>query len=100
MPKGLKTYEMGRYANLAGSGTTHVAAAAGVLGTLVVNKSVDTATITIYDDPAGTSGAKIATITLSGTVPVALHYGVSFNTGLTIVASGATDITIIYEVSP
>lgn len=87
-------------ANIAGAATTVVKSGAGILGSITINKAVASATITIYDNTAA-SGLALATITLSsGGVTDVTPYGRDldwmFGTGLTIVTSGATDITIGY----
>lgn len=85
-----------RYLNIAGAATTVVKAAPGSLFYIVNNKPVSTATITIYDNTAG-SGTKIGTITNSTVVtPYFLEYECRFATGLTIITSGADDITVVY----
>lgn len=77
--------------------TTTIKTGPGVLHGVTVNTLVASATITIYDNTAG-SGTKIATITLPSTItaatPFEINYDVGFATGLTIVTSGATDITV------
>lgn len=86
------------YTNITTATTATVKSGAGVLNTIVVNTLVASATITIYDNTAG-SGNKIGTITLPSTItgddPVVIVYGgVAFSTGLTLVTSGATDISV------
>lgn len=89
-----------KYFNINSATTTTVKSGAGSLYTITINTPVASATITLYDNTAG-SGTKIATITLPSTItslgPMTLNYGVSFATGLTIVTSGATDLTASYE---
>lgn len=85
-----------RYARITTATTTVVKAAPGTLWSVVVNKPVGSSTITIYDNTAG-SGTVIALITNSAdTKPFDLGYGVRFETGLTIVTSGADDVTVVY----
>lgn len=54
----------------------------------------------LYDSTGAIIGP-FATITLpstiTGVVPFTLPYNVAFSTGLTIVTSGATDITVSYS---
>lgn len=83
------------YKNIAGASTTVVKTGSGILSSIMVNKSVDATTVSIYDALSATNPIAIAT--LSGTVPILLNYnGVRFNTGLTVVTSGATDITVSF----
>ena len=85
-----------RFVNITTATTTTVKSVAGVLCRIVVNKPITLGTVTIYDNTAG-SGTKIGTITHSGAVPYVLDYEARFSTGLTIVTSGADDITVMYE---
>lgn len=86
--------------NVVGAATTTVKSGAGILHKVIINTPVASATITIYNNTAG-SGAKIGTLTLgsviTGDQPVCLVYDLSFSTGLTFVTSGATDLTVIYR---
>lgn len=88
------------YKNIATAATTLVKTGAGTLHILIVNTLIASATITIYDSLTG-SGTKIATLTLPSTItgdaPFSLAYELPFATGLTIVTSGATDLTVSYE---
>lgn len=88
------------YKNITTGTTTAVKSGPGILAALTINAPVASATITIYDNTAA-SGTKIATITLPSTItsdtPVTLNYNVAFATGLTIVTSGSTDLTISYR---
>jgi hypothetical protein len=85
------------YTHVSTATTTTVKSGAGFLHALTINTYVASATITIYDNTAA-SGTKIATITLPSTItgdaPITLTYDLVFSTGLTIVTSGATDITV------
>ena len=88
-----------KYRNIAGAATTVVRSGPGRLVQININKSVLSTTITVYDNTAA-SGTKIATITNPSTLhqdQYSLAYNCAFNTGLTIVTSGADDITVIYE---
>jgi hypothetical protein len=85
----------GSYLNIVGAATTTVKAGQGALIGIVVNKPVNADTITLWDNTAA-SGTKIGTITISGTVPLFLKFDCKFSNGLTVVTSGADDITIIY----
>jgi hypothetical protein len=88
------------YKNITTATTTAVKSGVGFLHALTINTYVASATITIYDNTAA-SGTKIGTITLPSTItadaPVTLTFDVGFATGLTIVTSGATDVTVSYR---
>lgn len=88
------------YANITAAATTTVKSGNGTLAALSINTFVASATITIYDSLAG-SGAKIGAITLPSTItgdaPVVLPFNLAFSIGLTIVTSGATDITVTFK---
>lgn len=84
------------YTRISTATTTVVKAAAGTLWRVSVNKPVAVSTITIYDNTAG-SGTVIALITNTADVkPYYLDFGLRFQTGLTIVTSGADDVTVVY----
>lgn len=83
-----KTYTAGTGAQVKGS--------AGTFHSIIVNTSVAGATITIYDSLTA-SGTKIATITLPSTAVVGpILYDVAFTTGLFVVPSTTTDLTVAY----
>lgn len=88
------------YAHITTGTTTTPVSAPAVLHAITVNTLIASATITIYDNTAA-SGTKIATITLPSTItgvdPFTLYFDVPLGIGLTIVTSGATDITVAYR---
>lgn len=88
------------FTNITTATTTTVKSGSGFFKALIVNKGVATATITIYDNTAG-SGTKIGTITFGAALlsdpGSTVEYCCKFSTGLTIVTSGATDLTVIYK---
>jgi len=85
-----------RYSNITSAATNVVKSGPGTLWRITVNKPVASSTITIYDNTAG-SGTKIGTITNTTDVkPYYLDFGARFETGLTIITSGADDITVNY----
>ena len=96
----IKVEQRFSYANMTTGTTTTIKSGAGFLHAIIVNTPVASATIKIYDNTAG-SGTLIGTITCGGTLASDqisdYMYDVSFATGLTIVTSGATDITISYR---
>ena len=89
-----------KYVNIAAAATTTVRSGPGFLEAILVNKTIASATITIYDNTAG-SGTKIGTIaypaTLLNNTDQFNYGGVKFNTGLTIVTDQATDLTVVYR---
>ena len=87
-----------KFANISGAATTVVKSGAGTLHRLTINKPVAASTITVYNNTAG-SGAKIATITnpAGAGQPYYIDYIVRFDVGLTIITSGADDVTAVYQ---
>lgn len=96
----LKVENRFAYLNITTATTTVVRSGPGLLHAIIVNKAVASATVTIYDNTAA-SGTKIGTITFPATITGAdqhpMTYNVSFANGLTIVTSGATDLTVSYR---
>lgn len=96
----VQTYQSNSFANITSGTTTNVKSGSGTLSKITINTLIAAATITIYDNTAA-SGTKIGTITLQSTItgsdPVTLTYDISFATGLTIVTSGSTDLTVSYR---
>lgn len=93
--------EAGRtFSNITTATTTTIKSGSGFLHTLTINTTVASGVITIYDNTAG-SGTKIATITNPLTLlqmgPLTATYDLAFSTGLTIVTTGAQDITVTYR---
>jgi hypothetical protein len=90
----MKVEHQMRYATIATATTTTVKTGAGVLHNIIVTGGT-TGTIVIYDNTAA-SGTKIAdfdTTNLLATYP----FHCKFSTGLTIVTSAATKITVNYR---
>jgi hypothetical protein len=83
------------YQNIASATTTVVKTGAGILRSIVINTTA-AAAITIYDNTAG-SGNKIATIAASPAIGSVFEFHCAFNTGLTIVTAGASDITVAFR---
>jgi len=85
------------YYHLSGDAATHVLKyGAGVIHKIVFNNTTG-ASITIYDNTAG-SGTVIGIITTTSAVPGSWDYNAPFSTGLTLVTVGnGLDATIIYE---
>lgn len=95
----LKTIESFNFNNITTATTTTVKSGSGHLKRIVINKAVLGTTITIYNNTTGAAPA-IGTITFGAALlsdpPIVADYGVDFSTGLTIVTSGAVDITVAY----
>jgi bifunctional ADP-heptose synthase (sugar kinase/adenylyltransferase) len=83
------------YKNISTATTTVVDSGAGTLDRIIINTTT-ASTITVYDNTAA-SGTKIATIAASVPNGTNLVYNLKFNTGLTIVTAGASDITVVYN---
>lgn len=96
----IKVEQRYAYLNIATNTTTTVKSGAGFFHTLNIGKAVASGTITIYDNTTN-SGTKISTITFPATLltdaPYTMVFDVSFSTGLTIVTSHATDITVSWR---
>jgi hypothetical protein len=85
-----------RFARITTAATATLKSGAGTLHRITLNDPRGTL-ITIYDNTAG-SGTVIGVINAPATAnPLTLHYGVDFQTGLTIVSTGTWDATVIYE---
>lgn len=97
---GQQVYQYNSYKNITTATTTVVKARPGLLHTLTINTVIASATITVYDG-LDAMGTKVATITLPSTItsdnPVTLVLDTAFTTGLTVVTSGATDLTVAYR---
>lgn len=95
-----KVEQRGTYQNITTATTTVVKSGPGFLYGLLIGTPAASATITIYDNTAG-SGTKITTITMpaallsSGPIPVPIN--VAFSTGLTIVTTGTTEVTVSFR---
>lgn len=88
------------YGRMSTATTTTFKSGAGFFHTLNVNRAIATGTITIYDNTVA-SGTIIALITFGAAVlsdpPLLALYDVAFTTGLTIITSAATDLTVSYR---
>lgn len=86
------------YLHIAGAATTLVKTGAGVLHYVCDNTPVAAATIKV-DDAITDTTPRIAIITVPAAAanPFCQRYDVIFSTGLTIVTSGADDVTIAYR---
>lgn len=83
--------------NITAGATTVVKNGGGVLSAININKPIDAATVTVYDNTAA-SGTKLATITLTADLkPFRLQFDAAFTIGLTVVTSTTTDITVTFQ---
>lgn len=82
------------YVNIVTSTTTVVKNAPGTLGKITVNTIGGAGNIIVYDNTSG-SGSIIATI--DSTILGSYDYNVSAGTGITVVTTGAPDITVTYK---
>lgn len=85
---------------LAAPTTTSVKSSPGFLHSIVINEPTAGGVITVYDNTSAT-GDVIAIITMPATLlsdgPHFVLYDLQFNTGLTVVTSGAAqDVTVTY----
>ena len=75
--------------------TTLVKAGPGVLHRIIIGTTAAGA-ITVYDALTAASGAE--KVVLKASIPEGSYtLGIIFQTGLTVVTAGASDITVIYE---
>lgn len=82
-----------KYTHITTDATTTLKSGGGILHTICINNPTATATVTIYDNTAG-SGTVIGVITEAATTQGCFTYDINFTTGLTIVTAVAvSDIT-------
>jgi hypothetical protein len=86
------------YKHVVNAATTTVKAGPGYLDRIVYNSGSSAATLTLYDNTAG-SGTIIGVVTLSASenTPSAVVYNVTFSTGLVVVSTGTVDCTIVFR---
>jgi hypothetical protein len=88
------------YKHLAGAATTVLKISPGTIYTIIIG--IPAGIVSVYDNGAGLATNPIAIIDLTGGQTTANTWnfgslGVDFLNGLTIVATGASDLTVIYE---
>lgn len=78
--------------------TTLVKSGATILHSVCVNTPIASATIKIYNAITATGTPFTLTIpsTITGESPFCMKYDVYFGTGITVVTSGATDVTVTF----
>jgi hypothetical protein len=88
------------YLNISAAATTTVKSGAGTLHSIIINTPVASGEVVLYDSTSS-SGMKIATITSPSTLlsqgPLTALYDVAFSTGLTVVTTGAQDISVAFK---
>lgn len=86
------------FRNINSAATTQVKNSAGILHKIVVNTGVASATISVYDATSGTTNP-VAVITCPVTItnPFELAYDLYCSTGIRVITSGATDVTVVYR---
>jgi hypothetical protein len=83
--------------NITTATTTQVKSGAGILHKVIVNTAVSAATISIYDATSGTTNP-IGVITCPVTAaPFQMEYNCDIATGIRVVTSGATDVTVVWR---
>ncbi len=82
-------------ANINSATTTTLTVVPSTLNRVTVNTPVASATVKVYDATSAT-GTPIATISCPATLanPFSVDFQVPMNVGITVVTSGATDVTI------
>ena len=95
------THFTGNYTHITAATTTIVQAKAGLLHCITFNQMATSGTVIAYDSPTGTSLVVIGSIAFPATLlnnpPMTAFYDVQFNNGLTIVTTGASDITVAWR---
>lgn len=87
------------FKNITTAATTTVKSGAGYLHEVCINKTVASATISMFDNTAG-SGTSIGVITMPASLiqsATCFQYDIEFSTGLTLTTVGAQDITVSYR---
>lgn len=98
----MTTADSTSFANITAATTTVVKSGAGLLYAICLNNAINAATITIYDNTAG-SGTTIGAYTQAvgggayNPVGCQRYDGMNFNTGLTVVTSAASNVTVLYK---
>ncbi len=89
-----------QYTHMTTATTTQIKTGPGILHAICVNTLVGSATIE-FDDQTSHAAPVMGILTLPSTItgvdPFQVHYDCTFNTGLSITTSGATDLTIIWK---
>ncbi len=86
-----------RYTNVVGGTTTLIKVGPGNLHRINCNGGGNAITVTVYDNISA-SGPKIATIAVQANTTQSFEFGCAFNTGVTVVTTGATcNLTVVYD---
>ena len=96
---GMCTVDIGlSYSEITTGTTTLVKSGASTLHSVCINTPVISATVKIYNALTATGTPFTLTLpsTITGQSPFCMPYNVYFNTGITVVTSGATDVTVTF----
>lgn len=105
LPVDVQSMPGSSYSHIAGTGTTVIKNAPGILRRIVCNDpSLGVAVMTMFDSVTA-PGPLIAVLRVAGDTvpptapnqPVQLDYNVKFATGLTVAVVGANDFTVVYD---
>jgi hypothetical protein len=100
MPQTPKNQPVGlKFAHISGAATTVVKASPGLLSRIVVNSAAIGATITVFDNTAGSGSAVVVVPALAAAVgtPVSAEYDLRTTTGITVVTTGTIDLTVVFN---
>jgi hypothetical protein len=81
---------------IAANATTLCKTGAGTLHSIIVGNGVN-GSITVYDALSATGTPVLVLTTINSTSPLIIDPGLDFYTGLTIVTSAATQVTVVYD---
>jgi hypothetical protein len=77
------------YLNISAAATTTVKSGAGTLHSIIINTPVASGEVVLYD--------RTSPSTLLSQGPLTALYDVAFSTGLTVVTTGAQDISVAFK---
>lgn len=84
------------YTYISAAGSAALKAQGGQLGKAIINGPY-TGTVTLYDNPTGTSSATIAVFGTPSLVPNSVGVDLSFHKGLYYVATGTPSLTVTFR---
>lgn len=87
-------------ANTTTATSTIVNAAAGDLLKVIVGVGVASSTFKVYNDASGSCDTNLIGTFDSATSGVVYNFGIPLSTGICILTSGATDLTVVYRDNP
>ena len=92
-----KSLPVSTYIPLGAPTTTVCKVGPGTLHRIIVGKTINAATISIYDAVTATNTLAVLTSGASALAPYCVELQIDFFTGLTIVTSAAQDVTAVYD---